>query len=177
MKATTFALFVGLLMVGCGESSQPSEGADMTDTAPESPSPSESVDTTDTARRKDAVETAVDWSKLEIRNGIRYLQNTETSFTGRAVEFYENGQRKRESNYKDGKPHGLLTHWHANGQKEWEANNKNGKKDGLTIHWDENGQKKWEGNWKDGKRDGLQVFYMDDGRVGRTTYKDGEIVD
>ena len=29
MKATLFALFVGLLMVGCGESSQPSEGLDM----------------------------------------------------------------------------------------------------------------------------------------------------
>ena len=34
MKATLFALFVGLLMVGCGESSQPSESVDTTDTAP-----------------------------------------------------------------------------------------------------------------------------------------------
>jgi len=34
MKATLFALFVGLLMVGCGESPNPSGGVDMTDTAP-----------------------------------------------------------------------------------------------------------------------------------------------
>ena len=31
-------------MVGCGESSQPSGGVDMNDTASESPNPSESVD-------------------------------------------------------------------------------------------------------------------------------------
>ena len=66
MKATLFALFVALLMVGCGEWSNPSGGVDMTDTAP----------------KKDAIQTAVDLSKLQDRSGVKYLPNEENPFTG-----------------------------------------------------------------------------------------------
>ena len=94
----------------------------------------------------------VDQSDLEYRNGVAYLPNEETPFTGRAERFYENGQ-KRESSYKDGKAHGLMTVWY------------------------ENGQKMKEENYKDGKQDGHSILYHEDGtELGRSTYKDGEIV-
>ena len=78
MKAIllSLAIALALLMVGCGESSNPSESVDMNETAP----------------KKDAIETAVDYSKLQNRNGLKYLPNEETPFTGRAESFYENGQ-------------------------------------------------------------------------------------
>ena len=183
MKATLFALFGGLLMVGCGESSQPSEDVDMTDTAP----------------KKDAIETAVDYDDLEDRNGVKYLPNKETPLTGRAESFYDNGQKKLEANYKDGKEVGLTTSWYENGQKAEEENYKDGKKDGLYTIWRENGQKGIEGNWKDGKPlsavvwkpngekcpvtnlkggNGVVVLYNADGTErSRTTYKDGELVE
>ena len=162
MKATLFVLFFALLMVGCGESPQPSESAAMNNTAPE----------------KDATETAVDWSKLQDREGVMYLPNEETPFTGRAESFYENGQKELESNYKDGKPDGLWTWLYGSGQKEREGNYKDGKKDGLVTWWYENGQKKVEGNHKDGEPDGPTILYNEDGTErGRSTYKDGELVE
>jgi len=42
------------------------------------------------------------------------------------TKFYENGQKKSETNYKDGKKHGLMTEWHENGQKKAEGNAKEG---------------------------------------------------
>ena len=56
------------------------------------------------------------------------------------VEWYENGQKKSEVNYNDGKRDGLETAWYENGQKKSESN----WRDGLWIKWYENGQKKSE---------------------------------
>ena len=174
MKATLFALFVALLMVGCGE-----------------------PDLSDPEVLEEATVVVVDWSKLQDRNGITYLPNEETPFTGRAESFYENGQKGREVSYKDGKRDGLATFWYENGQKMEEGSYKDGKEDGLMTNWYENGQKKKEANYEKGKimslvvwkpngekcpltyidedGNGNRVWYNDDGTVSfRTTYKDGE---
>ncbi|MDC0157945.1 hypothetical protein OAK38_09295 [Verrucomicrobia bacterium] len=135
MKATLFALFVALLMVGCGED-------------------------------------VVDGSKLQDRNGVTYLPNEETPFTGRAESFYENGQKKEERNYKDGKWDGFYTVWYRNGQKEEESNWRDGKLM-FAFVWKPNGEKCPVTNVKDGN--GVLVWYNDDGTErGRHTYKDGE---
>ena len=39
---------------------------------------------------------------------IAYLPNEETPFTGRAQDFHDNGQKKKETNYKDGEPYGTI---------------------------------------------------------------------
>tara|TARA_B100000959_G_C14876565_1_gene580677 strand:- start:75 stop:248 length:174 start_codon:yes stop_codon:yes gene_type:complete len=36
---------------------------------------------------------------------------------GKDIEWYENGQKKREGEFLKGKRHGKLTIWHENGQK------------------------------------------------------------
>ena len=46
---------------------------------------------------------------------------------------------------------GLWTEWYENGQKKQEMTFKDGKKEGLRIEWYENGQKKNEITFKDGK--------------------------
>ena len=120
----------------------------------------------------------VDYDDLEERKGVMYLPNEDTPFTGRAESFYENGQKKREWNYKDGKRDGLRTRWYKNGQKKREINYKDGKPDGLWTYWYENGQKIIVENYKDGKAYGLWISYNEDGtEQGRATYKDGELVE
>jgi len=203
MKAILFALFVALLMVGCGESAKPSEGVDMNDTAP----------------KKDAIETAVDWSKLQDRNGVKYLPNTQEPFSGYAKRAYENEQVEVLAQFKDGfvvrvkqwkengtprwdlgfiegkvgvegmpykrKPnklkeysHGPVTFWHENGQKEAEGNFKDGSPDGLQTGWYENGQKQREGNFKDGKSDGLWTSWYENGqKEGERGWKDGKLME
>jgi antitoxin component YwqK of YwqJK toxin-antitoxin module len=148
MKKLLAATFVALLMVGCGESSQLSEGVDMTGTAP----------------KKDALETAVDWSKLQDRSGVKYLPNEDTPFTGRAESFYENGQKRSENNYKDGIYDGVSTDWYENGQKQREINFKDRKQDGLWTYWYENGQKLEEVNYEDGKPNGLITRWYEKGQ-------------
>ena len=139
MKAILLSLFVGLLMVGCGE--------------------------------------VVDSSKLQDRDGVTYLPNEETPFTGRAESFYGNGQKESEENYKDGKADGLWSWWYENGQKKAEINYKDGIDRGLATAWYENGQKKSEENVKYGKYHGLWTRWYENGqKKWEENYKDGKLI-
>ena len=116
-------------------------------------------------------------TSLQDRNGIKYEVNSEVGFTGKYVEYYENGQKSYETNYKNGKQDGLWTGWHENGQKESELNFRNGKKDGLWTEWYKNGQKKSEINFKNEMKNGLSTGWDKEGSVTKTeTYKDGKLV-
>ena len=139
MKKLLAAMFVALLMVGCGD-------------------------------------VTVDVEDLEYRNGVKYLPNEKTPFTGKAESFYENGQKKGEVNFKDGKEDGLFRWWGENGQKEAEGTYKEGKEDGSATYWGENGQKEAEGTYKEGKEDGLWTFWYENGqKKWEWNYKDGKL--
>lgn len=141
-------------MVGCGE-----------------------ADLSDPDLIKDATADAVDGTKLQDRNGLKYLPNEETTFTGRAEWFYENGQKFSEQNYKDGKRDGLYTSWHENGQKMEERTYKDGKADGLKTFWRMNGQKEQERNFKDGKDDGLWTEWYENGqKKSERNWKDNKMM-
>jgi len=93
----------------------------------------------------------VNLDELGVREGVAYLKNSDSPYTGKFFEFHDNGQKKSEGNYKDGKQDGLLVTWYENGQKQIEANNKDGKLYGDARGWHENGQKSFESEWKNGK--------------------------
>ena len=81
------------------------------------------------------------------------------------TEFHENGKKKSDGTYKDGKSDGLYTEWYENGKKEGKGNIKDGKLDGLWTFWYGNGQKTVEGTYKDGEiLDGKIVFFNEDGK-------------
>ena len=94
----------------------------------------------------------VDGSKLVKRDGLWYESDSETPFTGVAVEKYENGKKKWEATYNYGWLEGLFTQWHENGKKKSEVTLKNGKPEGLLTAWHANGQKKGEATYKNGKK-------------------------
>jgi len=56
------------------------------------------------------------------RNGIKYEVNSEVGFTGKYVQYFDNGQKFSETNFKNGKENGLGTGWYENGQKKSETN-------------------------------------------------------
>ena len=76
---------------------------------------------------------------------------------GLHTEWRDNGQKKLEVTYKDGKLDGLGTWWNDNGQKEMERTSKDGELDGLETHWYGNGQKKEEFTWKVGMK--MEIKY------------------
>ena len=81
------------------------------------------------------------------------------------TRWYENGQKKSESNYKDGKLNGKFTYWYENGQKMFEVNFIDGKYDGKVTQWYENGQIEREGFNEDGKSVGWWRFWLEDGQI------------
>ena len=117
----------------------------------------------------------VSFDKLQKRGKVgsqlTYIPNQDTPFTGKAVSFYSNGQKKVEATFKDGKRDGLITTWYADGQKKWEEN----KRDGLATEWYENGQKKMEINFKDDKPDGLTTEWYENGqKMSEENYRNGK---
>jgi antitoxin component YwqK of YwqJK toxin-antitoxin module len=179
MKKLLIAMFVALLMVGCGEDAPSSSSSSSSDTT--EPSKPKTIDFDDNETLDGRIAEAIDGDKLQRgKEGgeIDYAPNGQTPYSGWAKEMHSNGQMKSLVQYKDGKRDGLDAGWYENGQKQWEVNYKDGKRDGLETGWYQNGQKEYEGNWKDGEQDGLWIFYNEDGtEKSRLTFKDGEVVE
>ena len=119
----------------------------------------------------------VDGNKVEEREGVIYLKDSKIPFTGKAIALHENGQKKMEGNFKNGKKDGLETSWYEDGQKWTEGNFKDDQKDGLFTIWYTNGQKMAEGNFKDGKHEGLALYWHKNGQKSvEENYKDDKLV-
>ena len=144
---------LGLLLVmgivGCGKQNGPPPG--ITNTRPGIAKPLPAKPNKPQAKIDEPPVQAVDISKTVERGGLRYEINSETPFTGVSVEKYENGQKREQATFKDGKLEGPYIFWHANGQKKGEGTFKDGKREGLETLWHANGQKKSEATFKDGK--------------------------
>ena len=66
-----------------------------------------------------------------------------------AIAWKPNGEKCPDTNIVNGT--GITCYYHDNGQKRSEHTYKDGKEDGLSTSWYENGQKSWEGTFKDGE--------------------------
>ena len=53
------------------------------------------------------------------------------------VEYYDNGNKKRETHYKDGEKEGVETYWNEDGNKDMESHYKDGKLDGVCTEWED----------------------------------------
>jgi antitoxin component YwqK of YwqJK toxin-antitoxin module len=91
------------------------------------------------------------------------------------IDWHENGQKKREETFKDGKEISKKSwEYYGNGQKKGEETYKNDKKDGKWTIWYENGQKWIEGTYEDGKKNGLWTYWYKSGdKVYEGSYMDG----
>jgi antitoxin component YwqK of YwqJK toxin-antitoxin module len=119
----------------------------------------------------------VNLDELEDREGVAYLKNSDSPYTGKVFEFHDNGQKKSEITLKDGEYDGPAVSWHENGQKDSEGNNKDGKLHGPAVICYENGQKKAEANYKDGKVYGPAVIWYENGqKLQVAEFKDGKLV-
>ena len=74
-------------------------------------------------------------------------------------EWYDNGNKKLEGKYKDGKKEGKWIYWWKNGDKLYESEYKDGKPEGKWIAWYEDGTKEWEQEFKNGNANGTCINY------------------
>ena len=141
--------------------------------------------------KKEAVDSAVDWTKLQNRNGVTYLPNANKPFTGYAKQSYDNDQVEVLARFADGYVV-RLKQWQENGIPKWEVGYMAGKvgvdqiadggleellflhNEGSATVWYENGQKNWESYWKEGVKSGLWSGWYENGIKERESYwKDG----
>lgn len=106
---------------------------------------------------------------IMIINFLFNLDELKNNLDGQKIQYYDNGQKKHETNYKDGKTIG----WYKNGQINYEQNYKNDKIEGLKVEWYENGQKSTEISFKDGKYNGPFIrWYQNGKRESEIIYED-----
>lgn len=110
----------------------------------------------------------------KIQNTGSYSSIKKETKDGLWTYWHENGQKKSEENYRDGKREGMSTAWHENGNKSQETNYADDMSVGLMRRWHENGQLKSEVAYetKDGLAaiaDGKAVIYHENGQVKRTS--------
>mgnify|MGYP006104416711 FL=1 len=178
MKAILFALFVGLLMVGCGES--PEEKAKAI---------AESIGLDDYR----IIAEAIDEKKLssaELGSDLNgsgggdffYIEGTQAVYidgkhpvySGWSKSVESNGQIRALSRYKDGKKDGLWRRWYPSGQKESESTWKDGKLMTAVV-WKPDGEKCPVTNVVNGN--GVWGHYQPDGNgtAWRETYNGGRV--
>ena len=91
-------------------------------------------------------------------------------------EFYPNGQKFAEGQYKNGHQEGTWTYWHDNGKEQRVVTFKNGLADGSWDIHNADGAVVAKRGYKAGKRDGTWVIYDDTGKqpLREEVYSDGK---
>ncbi|MBI4645104.1 MAG: carboxypeptidase-like regulatory domain-containing protein [Bacteroidia bacterium] len=110
-----------------------------------------------------SIEQGADFNEIEVRDKLAFLKGAEITYTGRCFSYYDNGQKGKVGEYKDGKEEGKWTWWFENGQIGKEVTYINGMMDGTCKWWFENGQLKRQSDFKDGKKNGLSMMYFPNG--------------
>ncbi|HWA97809.1 MAG TPA: toxin-antitoxin system YwqK family antitoxin [Pirellulales bacterium] len=93
---------------------------------------------------------------------------------GRAVAYYENGQKAGEMNFVHDKPHGNTLTWFESGKKKMKGQSTDGVATGVWTEWYENGQMESQGEYVEGERHGQWKFWKPDGEMLETVeYRGG----
>jgi len=111
------------------------------------------------------------------KEGLKYQPDSTIPYDGKAFELWDNGNKKLEGSYQNGKQEGSWIWWYFTGQKMCEGNFVNGEREGTWTWWYERGPKEREENYIDGKLNGKSIFWSERGQtIGESTYKNGKIV-
>lgn len=148
------------LMIGCGPNGL----------MPSAPPRGQVVDKADATRAAAGVEVfegLVDLFGTKIRARREVALDAQGNYVknGRAVGWYENGQKAGEMFFVDDVAHGPERAWHENGKKKLVGQSENGLATGVWIEWYDNGAKQSEGEYFEGERHGEWTFWDASGRV------------
>ena len=93
--------------------------------------------------------------------------------------FYDNGNIRWRTPFKDGKEDGIAEGFYPNGNIHWKTLYKKGKReDGIAEWFYPNGNIHFRTPFKDGNMDGIQEEFNEQGNIVKTTlWKDGELIE
>lgn len=99
-------------------------------------------------------------------SGVVYRKGIKEPFTGRIVEYHENGNISLDASYLDGLAHGIQVKYFDSGTRALEAIFNGGVLEGTKTRWWENGTLREEQYWNNGKYAGRKLW-DDTGRLLR----------
>ena len=126
---------------------------------------------------KEVVQTPDDWASAKVAT---YVKQGKDEKNGLWVQWYENGQKQMQGEYRNDLQVGKFSWWYANGQIALDGSYDNGKQTGKWIWWHQNGQKSTQGEYVDGTPTGRWRWWDTNGRVHETadlSHSEGKIVE
>ncbi len=97
---------------------------------------------------------------------VNYYQADNGSREKVKVEaFYEDGSKRYQGEFLEGKRNGYWVYWYEDGTKWSEGYFKDDLRDGYGTTWHSNGQKHFEGSYAAGVRVGIWKFYTEEGEM------------
>ncbi len=130
----------------------------------------------------------LDEKNHEVRSGLaeEFFQNgnkkgevnwVDGKEDGLVVYYFADARKSYETNYKEGKKNGYATVWYPNGQKQWQTVFREGLTHGVWREWHPDGKKKFEANYSNGKLEGLATWWHENGRIWQErSYLNGDLV-
>ena len=94
---------------------------------------------------------------------VVYTPENDPNEIHKKVMFYENGNLRMVSFFKDHKKSGKWLYFYEGGSKMAETNFKNDLKNGESVRWHENGAVQSTGSHSDDQRSGTWLFYDENG--------------
>jgi antitoxin component YwqK of YwqJK toxin-antitoxin module len=99
-----------------------------------------------------------------------YKVESDGSFTGNIVAYYESGTTEETGALKSGVKDGVWIKYNEAGQRTHKGYFKNGVKHGEWKVWDDEGNLRIEFGFENGKRIGEWIFYDENGNVSQTRH-------
>ncbi len=167
-----------LVLTGCGGGGTPTEQQSVKVDVPGStaaarpgvpiqPSKTGAGETRQTPNRElvgeEAVTEKYDGGGPKSEGQIRKYNDGKTERIGKWTEWYPNGQKFLEGEYRDGVKVDAWTFWHENGQQAKKGSYSNGAPDANWTFWRADGTLEREVHYLDTKRHGTWVYYWEKG--------------
>ena len=118
-----------------------------------------------------------DYFKTPYQAKMRDLSSD--NYTGKWIEWYDNGNKKEGGEFKDGEKEGKWTGWYNDGTVRYEGEFKDGKAEGKWSGWYSGNNKWYEGEFKDGKEEGKWIEWRGEWCGGGNKiyeYKNGNLI-
>jgi antitoxin component YwqK of YwqJK toxin-antitoxin module len=106
---------------------------------------------------------------MERIDGWWHLINSPTPYSGPFIDYFLNGKKQGEGNFKEGVIEGTRTVYYSDGKKNFQRNYSNGIENGEAEQYFSNGQLKYKGVFKDGKENGRWEEWYSTGKLKRLT--------
>ena len=116
----------------------------------------------------------IDIEKLDFRDEVFFLKNTNTPYSGSIIEYFVTGVISLEGRVLNGKPEGTFKEYRETGTLMSESNFRGGLLNGISISYHKNGDVFFETFYKNGKEHGISRTFWDGKISSITKFNNGD---